>query len=261
MKKQAEIFFLGTGGSVPTLERDNTSLLLRLSECTFLVDCPGSIIQKIKKAGREPRDIHSLFITHIHPDHIYGLPALVHALMLEDCWINLFGSEETIEFCQRLLDLFQLRQEKVKCRLEFHPLQPGKKTMIVSGIYCWSTPVPHHSSSLAFQFIDELNQKNLVYSGDTPIFPPLLKKAVEADCLIHDCSSPSRFFDEYPELRKMHTNSLDLGRYAREYGIERLVPCHFFGEVDFSLTEIEEELRSSFQGIVEIPTDLCRIIF
>lgn len=261
MRNRAEIIFLGTGGSVATIDRDNTSFLVQFREYVFLVDCPGSVIQKIKKAGREPKYVHSIFITHIHPDHIYGLPSLVHALMLEDCRFNLFGSEETVEFCQKFLDLFQLRQEKIKCRLDFHPLKPGEKTRIVQDIYCWSTPVPHHSSSLAFQFIDELSKKNIVYSGDTPIFPPVLKKAAEADCLIHDCSSPVRFFNKYPDLGRMHTNSLDLGRYAQEYGLKRLVPCHFFGELDFSMVEIEKEIKNSFKEKVEIPEDFGRILF
>jgi len=56
-----ELKFLGTGGSVATEGRDNTSFLILFEQELILVDCPGSVIPKIKK-------LH-------HPDHIYGLPS------------------------------------------------------------------------------------------------------------------------------------------------------------------------------------------
>ena len=105
-----EIHFLGTGGWVATRERDNTSLLIQENEKLVLVDCPGSVIQKIKKTDLDPEAIVSILITHVHPDHVYGLPSLVHSLMLVECTINLYGSEETVQFCLNLLDLFHLRE-------------------------------------------------------------------------------------------------------------------------------------------------------
>jgi ribonuclease BN (tRNA processing enzyme) len=56
----------------------------------------------------------------------------------------------------------------------------------------------------------------------------------------------------------MHTNSLELGRLAEEAGVKALIPCHFFGEVEFSLKEIEEEVRQNYRGRLLIPKDLER---
>jgi ribonuclease BN (tRNA processing enzyme) len=45
---------------------------------------------------------------------------------------------------------------------------------------------------------------------------------------------------------------------AEETGVKTLFPCHFFGEVEFSLTEIEEEIRRHYTGRLIIPRDLER---
>lgn len=258
-RKVTEVCFLGTGGSVATEERDNTALLIHASEGLILIDCPGSVIQKMAKAGFNPRDVLSILITHIHPDHIYGLPSLVHSLMMDEMQIDLYGSRETIQFCQKLLDLFRLRDEKIKCRIRFVTLEQEDRFQLTASLRGGAFPVPHNVSSLAFHIQSGQENKNLFYSGDTPIHPPLFKRASGADILIHDCSVPSRYFKEYPQLSSMHTNALDLGRFSQQARIKRLIPVHLFGEVEYSIKEIETEIRHHYTGALTIPHDLMKI--
>jgi ribonuclease Z len=252
-----ELVFIGTGGSVATVERDNTSFLLLSEDTAVLVDCPGSVIQKLKKVAVEPGSIHSIIVTHIHPDHIYGLPSLVHSLMQEDCVIEILGSEPSVKFCGDLLDLFDLRSEKVKCHVNFVPVVEGEKYRLSPSLGCVFYKVPHSPSSMAVGFCDNEDIMELLYSGDTPRFPQLLERNI--DCLIHDCSAPSRIFKQYPSLFAMHTDSLTLGELAHEAGVNHLLPCHFFGEVQFSMEEIEKEIRKNFRGRLTIPEDFSRI--
>src|SRR4030043_500857 len=105
----AEIYFLGTGGWVATPQRDNTSVLLRAGAKLILIDCPGSVVAKIRKLNFDSREVSTIILTHVHPDHIYGLPSFVHSLILDEGEIRLLGSEETVAFARRLLDLFGLR--------------------------------------------------------------------------------------------------------------------------------------------------------
>ncbi|UCE40925.1 MAG: MBL fold metallo-hydrolase [Candidatus Aminicenantes bacterium] len=254
-----ELLFIGTGGSVATEERDNTSFLLLSQDTAALIDCPGSVIQKLKKAQIDPRSVHSIIVTHIHPDHIYGLPSLIHSLMLEDCVIEILGSERSVNFCAELLDLFNLRSEKVKCHVNFIPVVPGEDYRISPSLTCAFYKIPHSPSSMAVGFHKIEEGLDLLYSGDTPRFPELLQRVQNIDYLIHDCSAPSRIFEEYPSLYAMHTDSLALGKIAQEAGVKHLVPCHFFGEVDFSIKEIEDEIRENFRGELTIPEDFSRI--
>jgi ribonuclease Z len=74
--------FLGTSGAVPSLGRDTTSLVFVARDGSVLVDCGGSPVQKLLTAGVDPASLLRVVITHIHPDHAYGLPALVQNLLL-----------------------------------------------------------------------------------------------------------------------------------------------------------------------------------
>jgi len=254
-----EISFLGTGGSVATVERDNTSFLITHSADHVLIDCPGSIVQKVKKLNVEPADIQTIIVTHIHPDHVYGLPSLIHSLMLTECQIDLFGSDTTIDFCRRFLEFFHLLDKKIKCRVRFLVLEANQEFIIGNSIECSTIKVPHNESSLAFGFRFNASGPSMFHSGDTPVFPPLFDVSQGADYLIHDCSAPNRFFREFPALKKMHANPVELGRYAQEAGIKCIIPCHFFGELRYSLVEIEQEIRENYSGKLIIPEDLMRI--
>jgi ribonuclease Z len=255
----SEIGFLGTGGAVPSVERDNMSFVLIRDERSVLVDCPGGVFQKLKKLGLDPGSVGHIVVTHIHPDHVYGLPAFIHSLMLDEGTVVLWGSAETAEFCGRLLDLFGLRDKKILRRVAFRPLSPGREVEAEPGLGLSVLSVPHHSSSLAFRFALEPEGKSIAYSGDTPAHPPFFVWAGGSDVLIHDCSVPSRFFRDFPALAAMHTHALDLGRMSERAGIELLIPGHFFGEVEYDISEIEDEIRSGFTGRLIIPADLMRI--
>ena len=252
----AHIAFIGTGGSVATAGRDNASLLIDAGGL-ILVDCPGSIVQKIKKLGCKPEDADRLLVTHIHPDHIYGLPSLVHSLMEEEGELILYGSEESTNFCGRLLDLFRLRRDRIKYRVRLHPLHGGEEFQVRDALIR-TLAVPHSPASLAFRFVFP-NGKELLYSGDTPCYSPLFAGIAGIDYLIHDCSAPERFFVGNPELRRMHTSSLDLGREAAGAGVHTLFPIHIFGDLKFTDAELWAEIRENYKGALIIPQDFENI--
>ena len=253
-----KITFLGTGGAVATEERDNTSLLVAQGKFLALVDCPGGVVQKIKKAGYLPQNLQAILVTHVHPDDIYGLPSLIHSLMLEDMTLELYGSSASILFCQKLLDLFQLRENKIKCRVRFKELEPAEVVWLTPELSLTSMSMNHHPSSVSF-FLAINQEKKIAYSGDTPPDENFFQRVKGCDCVIHDCSAPSRFFELYPQLRMMHTDALTLGRLAEKAEIKRLIPCHFFGEVQFSLTEIIEEIRAFYHRELFVPEDFSSV--
>ncbi|MBN2199988.1 MAG: MBL fold metallo-hydrolase, partial [Candidatus Aminicenantes bacterium] len=251
----AVLHVLGTGGAAPTAERDNTAFALEAGGPIALIDCPGSVLLKLKKAGIDGQRLEALLVTHVHPDHVYGLPSLVHGLMLVEGRLRVFGSQESLNFCGRLLDLFGLREPKIRMRVELVAVEPGSRFRVHDGLEAFGIPVPHTAASLAFHLYFQDSRNGWVFSGDTPPVPQVFLRAGEADGLVHDCSAPERFFVKEPALRSMHTSSDELGRMAAEAGVARLIPCHFFGDADFRIEEIENEIRRHYRGRLLMPRD------
>lgn len=75
-----EILFLGTGSGVPSKHRNVSSLALKLLDernGIWLFDCGEATQHQILKTTLKPRKIEKIFISHMHGDHIYGLPGLL----------------------------------------------------------------------------------------------------------------------------------------------------------------------------------------
>lgn len=75
-----EIQFLGTGAGVPSKQRNVTSIALKLLDernAVWLFDCGEGTQQQILNTPIRPRKIEKIFITHLHGDHIFGLPGLI----------------------------------------------------------------------------------------------------------------------------------------------------------------------------------------
>lgn len=75
-----ELTFLGTGAGVPSKGRNVTAMALSLLQeqnSVWLFDCGEATQHQILYTGIKPRKINKIFITHLHGDHIYGLPGLL----------------------------------------------------------------------------------------------------------------------------------------------------------------------------------------
>jgi len=69
------VLFLGTSGSMPTVQRAPTSLLIRRGGDRLLLDCgEGTQRQLLRSVGLP--DIEHVFLTHFHADHFLGLPGM-----------------------------------------------------------------------------------------------------------------------------------------------------------------------------------------
>src|SRR5262249_60583846 len=73
---------LGSSGAVPSAERDTTALAVRAGGTVCLIDVGGSPVQKLRRVAVDPVDLAAVVVTHTHPDHVYGLPALVQNLII-----------------------------------------------------------------------------------------------------------------------------------------------------------------------------------
>ena len=76
-----ELYFLGTGATVPSKERNVSSLALRFfgrKKRCWLFDCgEGTQHQAFGDRLVKLSQMERIFITHLHGDHLFGLPGLL----------------------------------------------------------------------------------------------------------------------------------------------------------------------------------------
>ena len=74
------VCFLGTGAGVPGRNRNTSSTLVRVGGSSFLFDAGEGLQRQMAFTRAKVSHIEKIFITHLHGDHIYGLPGFLLGL-------------------------------------------------------------------------------------------------------------------------------------------------------------------------------------
>jgi len=77
------VIFLGTGGSLPTAHRNPSAILVNRKGELMLFDCGEGTQQQMMRAKTGMMKLSSIFITHLHADHILGIPGLVQTMSFQ----------------------------------------------------------------------------------------------------------------------------------------------------------------------------------
>jgi ribonuclease Z len=121
-----ELTFLGTSSAMPTRQRNLPAIALRLPERRelWLFDCGEATQHRLLVSPLRPPQISRIFVTHLHGDHVYGLPGLLTSL-------GLLGAERPLEVygpagLGELIDT-ALRVSHSHCAfpIRVHELRPG----------------------------------------------------------------------------------------------------------------------------------------
>ena len=198
-----ECIFLGTGYSIPTPKRHNTSLFLRTEQTNLLVDCNGICNQQLSRMGISLYEVEHIYLTHRHPDHIAALPGFVHQMWLSTIWyapednrrttpLNIYANAETIDVVKALFEMIQLPGEPNMFQIKYHQLEDDGGKLSVGDISLEYFPVKHGKTAcLGFTATSEA-VKRLVYSADTSPCDLLYSKLQEGDVLVHECNDVTK---------------------------------------------------------------------
>jgi ribonuclease Z len=107
-----DVFFLGTGAGMPAKQRNVTSIALKLLEergSIWLFDVGEATQHQILHTSIKPRRIEKIFVTHLHGDHIYGLPGLLSSRSFQggESEVTVYGPKGIKEYIHVSLSLSQ----------------------------------------------------------------------------------------------------------------------------------------------------------
>lgn len=122
-----KIRFFGTGAGLPSKNRNVSSLALELLNDLkeeWLFDCGEGTQRQMLESTLRPANIGKIFITHLHGDHIYGLPGLLST-------VSNMGRHEELEIYAAkglkdwLISSLKLTNTRLGFKLKFIELEVG----------------------------------------------------------------------------------------------------------------------------------------
>ncbi len=78
------VVFLGTSGSVPTLKRSLPSVVVQCDKELWMFDCGENTQRQMMQGKVSFHKKLSVFLTHLHGDHVLGLPGVLQTMALMD---------------------------------------------------------------------------------------------------------------------------------------------------------------------------------
>ena len=101
-----KLYFLGTGSQKPSKTRNVTSIALILENNHYILfDCGEGTQHQILRSDLNLSNLTSIIITHLHGDHIFGLPGLLCSLneVLEGKDFTIYGPKGLFNFIKNTL--------------------------------------------------------------------------------------------------------------------------------------------------------------
>jgi ribonuclease Z len=148
-----KIVLLGTSSAVPTLTRGLSSTALVREGDIFLFDCGEGTQVQIMRSGIKRSRIHSIFIGHLHGDHLYGIAGLISTLQLDgrEEPLNVFGPEGLRLFLNAAFRTSDL-DFKFGLKLQEFPRGFRGRVLDENDFYVEALPLDHSIFCLGWRF-------------------------------------------------------------------------------------------------------------
>lgn len=156
------VTILGSGSALPTLTRFPTSQVVNLNDRLFMIDCGEGAQIQLRKYGFKAGKINHIFISHLHGDHIFGLPGLISSIALggKKGELHIYAHSEL----KIMLDqLMKFMNEFDDFRVVYHPLNFHKPAVIYEDpkLLVESFPLKHRIPCCGFVFREKQHEFHL----------------------------------------------------------------------------------------------------
>lgn len=149
-----QVTILGTSSAVPTFKRALSATILDREGESFLFDCGEGTQFQLMRAGARRGRLGTIFITHLHGDHFYGLPGLLSSFGLNrrETPLDVYGPagigrfiDFVLSFPRRLHLDFEVRVHEIPH--DFEGLVVEQKEWLVRTV-----PLQHRLPTQGYRF-------------------------------------------------------------------------------------------------------------
>ena len=267
-KTTTQITMLGTGNATVS-QIYNTCFVLQTPSTLMLVDAGGGngILAQLKKIHVQISDIHHLFVTHAHTDHVLGGIWVIR--MVVQCkgyegLLHVYGNDKVIKVIKTIIDMILAKKQlaKVAERVVFHQLEDGDcfevGDMKLECFDIQSTKEKQFGFRAELPSSDE-SDKPLVLAclGDEPYNEQNRRYIVGADWMMCEAFCLYADRDTFKPYEKCHSTALDAGKLAEELGVKNLILYHTEEKTLANRKEnYTREAAENFKGRIFVPDDL-----
>ena len=252
---------LGNGNALVT-ECYNTCFILGSGGGNLLVDTGGGnrILHQLKHAGFALQDIHEIFITHSHIDHILGVIWLIRISAQHmhrnnfDGDINIYSHDAVIPLLEDLVKKFLLPYQAayVGERIHLITLHDGESRKLIGQDFTFFDIHSERTKQYGFTL-----GKRLTFCGDEPCKPSCEHYVQDSGWLMHEAFCLYSEAEIFRPYEKHHSTVKDACQLAQRLSVKNLIICH---TEDSDLAHRKErytqEGRQYFSGNIYVPDDL-----
>ncbi len=269
-----QLVLLGTGYPYPNAQRAGPSCAVIVDKRVFIVDAGRGVGMRLAAIGNPWSSIEAVFLTHLHSDHIDGLPDLYHSAWEfgKGAPLELYGPNGVKEVAGGILQFYgtdiAIRRDLTEklppegARINVHEVQEGVVFSIPGVVKVSAFTVDHPPVKPAFGYRFDAGKRSIVVSGDTKPSPNLVRYAEGADILVHEAyvrkdsagpEDPDRW-----SIYRYHTSAREAGEVAAKAKVKTLVLTHLIpsGAPD---QEFLDEAQKAFSGKIIIGRDLTNL--
>ena len=260
-----KLTILGTGNAAVT-ECYNTCFVISDENRHFLVDAGGGnrILKELKDTGIEISDIHDIFVTHEHVDHILGIIWLIRIIgqrMNQGKYegdLTIYCHEELAEKIQAIANM-TIQQKVCKHmgeRIHFDIVSTGDVRTILE------CPVTFFDilSTKAKQFGFSMQMKDgrkFTCVGDEPYNEANYDFVKDSDWLLHEAFCLFGEADKFKPYEKHHSTVKEACQLAEQLKVPNLLLYH---TEETHLKERKQlytkEGKEYYSGNLYVPDDL-----
>jgi ribonuclease Z len=263
------VTLLGTGALVPSIERFGPAILVEAGNSVLLFDCGRGAAQRLGQAGVALKDIDAVLFTHLHSDHLVGLP---------DVWLTglalgrkepltMIGPDGTQAMARHLEQAFAadiagrgIAQEPAA--LDAHDI--GENVVFqTEDVVVSAFVVDHGAIKPAYGYrVDYRGQRSVVLSGDTRYSEELIEHAKGVQLLVHEVAAANpELVRTKPALRgilDIHTTPEDAARVFRAARPYLAIYSHVI-LLGVSEDDVLRATHEAYRGAVQMGKDLMVI--